>query len=416
MTDVRDFLALFARAATLQVCDLAMRLLLLKLLTTRLTPRDYGSYAFWTAAAAMGTIVFGAELYRYLQRHARDVPDTRAWLRSQLLGETAFILLVMCAAALLQATPLSKELGIPAGSMLLLLGALAWSELMVVELVRFSVLLERGALGEGAKLLRSCITVVLVVSLPGLTVSGALTAVLAANVGAAYMLWRILSRRADGSSSWSVAQGHLATMIPHAAFFVVPALANQLMKVGDRFFVYGALSAEELARYSVAYNLQLLCFGATGGLASALVYPLVLRDSKLDTRRRSRRWLVLQVVIQSVASLVLLALSGPLVAFISSPAYGDAVPLVRALTPLPVLMVLSGAMLMHFLAAGERRPYAVATVAGAALAVTLYAVLVPRLGVDGAVIGTLAGYAGTALLAWFLGRRGALPSPAVSAS
>lgn len=379
---------------------MGVRLLLLKVLTSRLTVRDYGTYAFWTAAASMATIVFGAELYRYLQRHAREVADGGLWLRSQLIGETAFIIATTLVVSLLHFTPLASELSLPGGRLLVLVATLAWSELMIVELVRFAVLAGRGAAGEGAKLIRSCVTVALVLALPALSTERALLAVVGANIVAIVVLSRLAAPQPSaGRPSAAVVERQLLTMLSHAALFIIPALANQLLKVGDRFFVFGALSAEELARYSVAYNLQLLCFGATGGLASTLVYPLVLRDAAQNTPRGNHRWLFVQLAIQTLASATLFLLSGPLVGLVSSPAYGDAVPLVRALTPLPVLMVLSGAMLMQFLATGQRRRYAAVTVCGAGLAVALYAVLVPRLGVNGAVIGTLAGYAGTAMLA-----------------
>ena len=384
---------------------MAVRLLLLKLLTNRLSTADYGTYAFWTASAAMGTILFGAELYRYLQRQVRDLPNAESWLRSQLIGETALILAVGLIVAGVAVTAVGGAIGLPRGAWIPLLTMLVWSELMIVELVRFAVLRGRGALGEGAKLVRSLVTVGIVVALPSLSTFGALAAVCGANLVAVLMLARVPMRRTEtGAVTRTRILSQLGVMVSHAGVFLIPALANQLLKVGDRFFVYGALSAEELARYSVAYNLQLLCFGATGGLASSLIYPLVLRDTAADPARGHARWLWLQIGIQVIASAILFIVSGPLVGLVSSSAYGDAVPLVRALTPLPVLMVLSGAMLMRFLATGRRRAYAVATVAGAVIAVALYAVLVPRQGVAGAVNGTLAGYASTAMLAWWLGR------------
>lgn len=401
---MRGFLALFARAAVLQGCDMALRLVLLKLLTARLSTAAYGSYAFWSAVAAMGTIVFGAELFRYLQRYVREVDHDTAWLRTQLLAESALVMLTVLGTIVLGETPLASGLGIPSSSMICLVGALAWSELLIVELVRFVVLRGRGILGEGVKLARSAVTVLGIFVLPSLTLPTAILAVVAGNAVAIAMLLRAAGPWPLQPATPALLRRHLTTMGGYALAFVVPAISNQLLKVGDRFFIFGALSPDELARYSVAYNLQLLCFSATGGLASTLIYPLALRDSARNPWHGTQRWLALQVGIQAVASLLLVLVSGQLVSLVSSPAYGDAVPLVRALSPLPALMVLSGGLMMRFLANGSRWRYAAVSVTGGTVAVTSYALLVPRLGVTGAVLGTLAGYSVMALVAWLAGR------------
>lgn len=392
------FLRVFAKAGVLQLADMAARLLILKLLTTRLSLDGYGLYSLVSAIAAFGTVLFGVEAYRFLQRHVATVTRPTSWISSQLMLETTIVAVVATLLAIVPSSQLPASLWWLSGTSLALVAIVTWSELMIVELVRYAVLQGRGIPGEGAKLARSLTQLTVLAAVPLLSLNSALVILVAGNLVAIMSLAVILVAGAEWRLPFSARRVDVRIMLGYAGFFVVPAIANQLLKVGDRFFVYGMLSGRDLAAYSIAYNVQLLCYGVAGGLASSLAYPLLVCDTSTEGPPAWWRWLRVQVAIQIVASAVLYLVAAPAITIVSSQSYAGALPVLRALTPLPVLMVLSGGLLMRFVAAGEVRRYAIVTVSAAIVAVALYATLIPRLGMSGAVIATLLGYAVSAAL------------------
>lgn len=377
--------------------DIAARLLILKLLTTRLTRDGYGEYNLVTATAALGTIIFGCEAYRYLQRHVVSVKHPSAWLSAQLTFESILLLGVATSAALIPARLVPSSLVWLAGANALLVGTIVWTELMIVEMVRYVVLQRRGVIGEGAKFARSVAQIALLLALPHPTIRDAMVVLAGSNVVAVAVLMQAAFGRQQWRSGLAHGRTHVLQMLRYARHFFLPALANQLLRVGDRFFVYGILSAADLASYSIAYNIQLLCYGAAGGLASSLVYPLIIRDVRTDGPPPWWRWLRVQLVIQVAASAVLFLMARPIIYLVSSSQYSDAIATTRSLSVLPPLMVLSGGLLMRFVAAGQVRRFAVITVCSALVSVSLYALLIPSRGVAGAVYATLCGYAFSAL-------------------
>ncbi len=176
---------------------------------------------------------------------------------------------------------------------------------------------------------------------------------------------------------------------------IVPhGLSVYLLISADRIVIAGVLGLAAAGRYQVAY--------AVGGLGVALIaalnqawVPLILGAEE------SRRWQILGamsgvVYLFAAATAVALALVAPLGLLIAAPAsYGRAklVPVCAVVAVAALPYAISGTYFQIVLVRGRTRVMALAAPLAAAVNVGLNLILLPVIGLTGAALATVGGYA-----------------------
>jgi O-antigen/teichoic acid export membrane protein len=178
-------------------------------------------------------------------------------------------------------------------------------------------------------------------------------------------------------------------------------LSGIVLAVGDRYIVAALAGEEPLGLYSAAYNLcqyvQLVLIASVGQAIMPLYMQLWEQKGRDETAAFVARSLRTYVMFGAPVVAGVAAVGGELLPSLASDKYASA----AAILPWVIAgMVVDGTNPMLgagvFIQRRTRRIMAV-VMSGAVLNVALNLVLVPRMGVLGAAVATLASYAATAL-------------------
>lgn len=181
-------------------------------------------------------------------------------------------------------------------------------------------------------------------------------------------------------------------------------VAGVLGSMGDRYVIKLMLGAEELGKYSAAYNLcEYVSAIIVASLASAIL-PMYLRIWSEKGREKTEAFIAASLRLYVFAAFPIAAgmaaVADDFIAIMASPVYREGAVIV----PWVIIgMMVDGAIIM--LAAGlyiekKSRVLMLSLAASAFINIALNVVLVPLMGIEGAAIATLASFAFYAWLAW----------------
>jgi O-antigen/teichoic acid export membrane protein len=380
-------------AILIQGGETLLRLVSIKVLTTRLTTAEFGEYSFIVSVLGIGYLLFGFELFRYLQRSIHRVPAPERYLAPMLAVELSICLLFTGIAAAFS-RELSLLFGLPlTQGMIVSLGVLLCLEIVYVELARLHHLLRNVKLVEFSKLLRTSLLVLLLVLWPELSPQTYIhIALIAMTFGIGPLLQRAGGRVFRKVDNGTRMRARLSEVVSYTWVFLVPAYAYHVLKFGDRFFIAGYLEAAQLGRYHIAHSLQMLCFTFGAGTLAVILHPVIVRRFDEGQPGFLVTAFLIKLAAQTVLSLGLAVLARPLVLLLTSEAYLPAVPVVWLLFPLPMLMLAYGTVTNYLFLAGKRLQFGVNNLVAVLVTIVAYTVLIPRYGIQGAAVATLAGY------------------------
>lgn len=181
-------------------------------------------------------------------------------------------------------------------------------------------------------------------------------------------------------------------------------LAGVIGNMGDRYVIKLMLGAEELGKYSAAYNLcEYVSAIIVASLASAIL-PMYLRIWSEKGREKTEDFIAASLRLYVFAAFPIAAgmaaVAGDFIAIMASQVYRDGAVIVPWVI---IAMMVDGAIIM--LAAGlyieKRSRVLMLTLGGTAfINIALNVILVPTIGIKGAAIATLVSYLFYAWIAW----------------
>ena len=201
----------------------------------------------------------------------------------------------------------------------------------------------------------------------------------------------------------------LRAMMAFGAPMIGTELSSVLLAMGDRYVIQLYLGAEPLGVYAAAYNLCDYIKGILFVSLTAAALPMVLRTWEEHGADHTRQFLMkffriyFLVAFPAVAGIA--AVSEELLSVLASPRYREGavvMPIIIAAMALEALVVTAGAGLYIM----KRTRTILALIAAAAvLSVGLNVLLVPRIGIEGAALALLTGWAALAIGSFACGAR-----------
>lgn len=200
------------------------------------------------------------------------------------------------------------------------------------------------------------------------------------------------------------APGRLRRMhLKTSAVYSVGISGLSLQNDGDKAVLASYGFREDTGLYSAAYRIVqfgLLPVGTLVGVS----HQRFLHHQEGDKRqhlRRSLRFAGVTAAYGLVFAIGVVVIS-PILPRLMGEDFADSVPMVRALAPLVILRGLAIFPLNGLMGLGKTFLRTVLLVVSAVVSMILYIVLIPIMGWEGAVVGTLVGEAGLAIAAWWL--------------
>lgn len=382
-------------------------LLLLPLYTRVLTPGEYGTVDYLQVVRGFLALTLALEIVQAL---VRFLPEARSEAEKRVLASTALWFTagaygVFAVAGLLWAGPLSRLLlGVPdaAGAFRVAVLYMAAAGVLTPmhEMLRFEF---RPGDYAAASVLNAAVvagvTAALLLATP-LRTAAVFLGLLAGSLAAGAYCWRASRHRFGLVFRWRTCGEMLAFSLP----LVASGVAVFFSMFVDRIVIRELMSLAAVGLYGVAFRFASATSLLVVVLQSALTPLIYNRWREEGTPAEIARILRLVAAVL-VPAVVLLGVFGPeLVALVATPEYLPAAPVI------PVLA--SSVVLSQFwvFAPGlglAKRTGTIAglNVAGAVANTVLNLLLVPRLGLMGAALATLAGAAFTAAGYLLLGSR-----------
>lgn len=372
--------------------------------TRLLEPAAYGEYSLVLASVALLDSLLIQWLRLGLLRFLPQAADP-----GHLLGTVRNIWLLL-AAAFTGLTIGAVWLPVPAGLLLgglLLLLAQGWFELNL-ELRRSR--LEPGRYGRLA-LLRALLSLGLGALLAWRFGAAGLLSGLAAGTMLSYLLLRegAAWRQADG---WLVTDRELVTRLLRYGLPLAVTLAlSFIVNSSDRFLIGWYLGTDAAGLYAAGYDLAQFSITMLLTVVNLAAYPLTVRaleQAGADAARQRLHdtlLLLLSVGLPAVSGLALLA--GPVATVVVAPEFSSAAA--QIIPWIAVAALLAGIKAyfvdVGFQLQGDTRLQARVMLIAAGLNIVLNIVLIPRLGLLGAVWSTLLVYVVALLLSLVMVRR-----------
>jgi O-antigen/teichoic acid export membrane protein len=251
---------------------------------------------------------------------------------------------------------------------------------------------------EGANLRwnlwRSAPTALTAVLTLGLYLTSQLTVwtALAAGFVGACSITALLVQKAVDWRGLRVSVAALRSQLSYGGRVAIGSAADTVAGRFDQALMVAMVPSTDLGLYAVAVTAA----GVSGPLASSLglaLFPELRRERSTEVQRRRTGKAVLAVVVTSTGVATALALAGPwLLALLFGSDFADAA------TPLRLLLIgqiagdATGPLTARLLAAGRPGAASQASAAGAVATVVGLALLVPRLGINGAAMTTTGSY------------------------
>jgi len=175
----------------------------------------------------------------------------------------------------------------------------------------------------------------------------------------------------------------------YGSFIFLASASVFFVNDGDRMILGKYISLEELAIYSIALLLASVPKKLSTAISSHVIFPLYARRPATESEKNRKnlnraRWMVTTPLV--VAAVCFAAIGDPLVRFLYDARYEAAGPILKliALAILPTITVQS--YLRSPLASGHSGRYATFQIAAGFLHLGLLLVLVPNLGLLGAIL------------------------------
>ena len=381
--------------------------------TRLLQPDPYGEYSLVLASVVLLDAILIQWLRLGLLRFLPQGPDTAGNLLTTirnvwLLVAGTLILLTILAVAL----PIIQiPAGLLAGGLLLFL-AQGWFELNL-ELVRSR--LEPGRYG-GLALLRAVLSLGLGALFAWQWSAAGLLMGLALGTALSYLLlregrdWSVKSLKVDPVTLRRLTGYGLPLTITFALGFIVTS--------SDRFLLGWFLDAGATGLYAAGYDLANYSVTMLLTIVNLAAYPLTVQaleqSGAAAARQQLRDTLLLLLAVGLPASVGLMMLAGPIARVVVGAGFADTA---AAIMPWIALVALVAGIKAYFVdvgfqLGGDTRLQAWVMLVAAILNILLNVLLIPSLGIAGAVYSTVLVYAVALLLSLVLVRRSfALPAP-----
>ncbi len=363
-----------------------LALLSVPLLTANLAPAEFGRLELLASAAEIGGLLANAglvdTLYRFASAADGRAEASRVMGLALVIAAAGFLIVMLGAGAVAAALPLPT----PAGQVRLLGIAVVLEAVIGVPL---GWLRMHGRAWQFSLLI--CARATLQVGLMAALVLGGygVGGVLAAGAVAGLLLAGLLTARQARATGIRFDRRESLRLLRYGIPLVGSGLASFVLGTADRWLLAGAVPAAALGWYGLGVKISLI--------VALLAQPFELwwyprRLTVLaapDGLARSSH-----VVTAGAAMLILaggaVALAGPLlVSILAPPSYA---PAGRMVAPLALALVLQLASSMANVGCYARRtgmqPLAV-NAAAACVALAFYLLLIPRLGVEGAIVATV---------------------------
>jgi len=224
-------------------------------------------------------------------------------------------------------------------------------------------------------------------------------------------LWR---RCAGGQVEWPRARAYAAYGLPISLSLIL----HHIVAGSDRFLVLALLGDSAAGVYAAGYALADrtidIIFVWIGLAATPIAITALERGGAARAKQAARNNIQMMALIGVPAALGLALVAEPLAAVMTGEAFRDQAAIIIPWIALAALLNGVTVYYLHeaFILSGKTRMIPVVMVGPAVLNVALNIILLPLIGLMGAVAATLAAYALGAALSLFVGRRYfALPLP-----
>jgi O-antigen/teichoic acid export membrane protein len=364
-------------------------LLMVPVMTGHLSPGEFGRLELLASAAEICGLMLGAGLVDTLFRFAAapGAAGRRAAAEivglSLALGLLGFIIVALFGSRLAAAMPLMT----PSIDLWLLGVQIVMDALIGVALgwLRMQGLAGHHALAAG---LRATVQALLVAVM--LHLGQGVTGVVGGSAVAATVTALVLLRRQAGDTGLALDPRVWGRLLIYSTPLVGSGLASFVLGSADRWLLADSVPPQALGHYALAVRFALI----TGMLMQPFdLWWYARRMAVLaqpDGAERTARVIRLGVAGIAVAAAGTAAFAPPLIAALSPASYAPAMEMLPWLVlALAVQMLSSLVNVGCYVGKTTGLPLAVNT-AAAAVALALYVALIPRLGVDGAIIATVA--------------------------
>ncbi len=422
----RDAVWLALGQATVVIVGLAGT----RVLTTLLSPADYGEVSLVMGLAALG---MGLLCTPFLQATLRAFPDAREagqvgalralaarHVRRGVIGIAALLLLAGLGWSLFGSSPVSFALFL---AVAFVVAFDAWRNYESAFLngarrqrdyaqrYAFDALARNGAaVGLAVLLGPSALPVVL-----GFALGSATTGLLfRRRIVAGEATANTPAAAAGAAEAWIAS--HRSAFLRYATPLVPLAILNWTMSMGDRYVLAAHWGTEVVGLYWAAYAIGSQPFIAASSLVHTtlrpVLYDAVAQGNLAEERRILRSWMLVTAGIAAGGWLLVTLLAQPLAALLLGRSFRAAADLLPWIAAAYALQMLQQSFEIILFAHGHSRKLLVLQVAAAISAVVLFFILIPPLGALGAALGTLGSVAITTVLTFFVsGAPGKLVGP-----
>jgi O-antigen/teichoic acid export membrane protein len=184
----------------------------------------------------------------------------------------------------------------------------------------------------------------------------------------------------------------LRAQLSYGARVAIGSAADTVAGRLDQALMVAMVPSADLGLYAVAVTAAGLSSPLTSSLGLAL-FPELRREQSAEAHRRRTSRALAAVLVSSTALAVLLAFAGPwLLAFLFGTSFAEAATPLRLLLLGQIASDATGPLMATLLAAGRPGAASQASAAAAVVTVVGLALLVPRLGINGAAVTTSISY------------------------
>ncbi len=373
----------------------AINVLLLPVFTRYLSRTEFGIFAYTTAICAFLSVAGNLSIHSYVLRHYFDCRTEDE--RRRLFGSIASFLIVynvaLLAVELLVLPPLFRlaEAQVPFEPyMRLALLANAIEVLGILPLAYFRVKERAGtfimltllqtALSAGL----SCYLVVGV----GMGVLGRYYGVLAADLAMLVVFTAVLSR--IGTWSWDLQ--HLRRAAAFSAPLTLAGALAIVMTMSDRLVLERFVPLDQLGLYSVGVSIAYGVNSLSNGIYKAIepqVYRLAATsglDEHVVRMKRTVVWLLVAL------GAVMIAFSREIVTLLAAPAFHESYTILAIVVPAVVLRGVTIPLSTYAVAVHRTGAVSLVNLGGAVVSLVANLALVPRLGIQGAALASIAAW------------------------
>jgi O-antigen/teichoic acid export membrane protein len=184
----------------------------------------------------------------------------------------------------------------------------------------------------------------------------------------------------------------LRAQLSYGARVAIGSAADTVAGRFDQALMVAMVPSADLGLYAVAVTAAGMSAALTSSLSLAL-FPELRRESSVEAQRRRTSRALAAVLTSSTGVAAVLAFAGPwLLAFLFGNSFADAATPLRLLLLGQIANDATGPLTARLLAAGRPGAASQASAAAAAVTVVGLALLVPRLGINGAALTTTVSY------------------------